>query len=149
MVDGVGVNVGYVHHGADGLRVPLLLRLRVLGQPHQGAVTRGNRRLVHHAHLVLLPVVQLAEGPVVLLPVVLLAVVLLAVVLLAVVLLAVVLLAVVLLAVVLLAEGSVIEAHRRLQTNKISLISPAGFLSQYLSGPLPPVRRHITVDKMC
>ena len=138
-VDGIGVNVGHVHHGADGLRVPLLLKLRVLGQPHQGAVTRGNRRLVHHAHLVLLPVVLLAEGPVVLLPVVLLAVVLLAVVLLA----------VVLLAVVLLAEGSAIEAHRRLQTNKISLISPAGFLSQYLSGPLPAVQLHITVDKMC
>ena len=25
----------------------------------------------------------------------------------------------------------------------------AGFLSQYLSGPLPYVRRHITVNKMC
>ena len=28
-------------------------------------------------------------------------------------------------------------------------VAAAGFLSRYLSGPLPYVRRHITVNKMC
>ena len=27
--------------------------------------------------------------------------------------------------------------------------SPCGFLSRYMNGPLPYVRRHITVNKMC
>ena len=32
---------------------------------------------------------------------------------------------------------------------KISHVAAAGFLSRYLNGPLPYVRRHITVNKMC
>ena len=28
-------------------------------------------------------------------------------------------------------------------------VAAAGFFSHYLSGPLPYVRRHITIDKMC
>ena len=32
---------------------------------------------------------------------------------------------------------------------KVDYVVAAGFLSHYLSGPLPYVRRHITVDKMC
>ena len=32
---------------------------------------------------------------------------------------------------------------------KSSQVAAAGFLSRYLSGPLPYVRRHITVNKMC
>ena len=32
---------------------------------------------------------------------------------------------------------------------KSSLCAAAGFLSRYLSGPLPYVGRHITVNKMC
>ena len=29
------------------------------------------------------------------------------------------------------------------------VMAAAGFLSRYLTGPLPYVRRHITVNKMC
>ena len=32
---------------------------------------------------------------------------------------------------------------------KIAHVAAAGFLSHYLCGPLPYVRRHITVNKMC
>ena len=33
--------------------------------------------------------------------------------------------------------------------NVVAYVEAAGFLSSYLSGPLPYVRRHITVNKMC
>ena len=31
----------------------------------------------------------------------------------------------------------------------VIILAAAGFLSRYLSGPLPYVRRHITINKMC
>ena len=34
-------------------------------------------------------------------------------------------------------------------TERVAHVTAAGFLSHYLSGPLPYVRRHITVNKMC
>ena len=33
--------------------------------------------------------------------------------------------------------------------NRVAHVAAAGFLSRYVSGPLPYVWRHITVDKMC
>ena len=36
-----------------------------------------------------------------------------------------------------------------LQIERVAHVAAAGFLSHYLSGPLPYVRRHITVNKMC
>ena len=36
-----------------------------------------------------------------------------------------------------------------LQTERVAYVAAAGFLSRYLNGPLPYVRRHITVNKMC
>ena len=32
---------------------------------------------------------------------------------------------------------------------KVAYVAAAGFLARYLSGPLPYVRHHITVNKMC
>ena len=32
---------------------------------------------------------------------------------------------------------------------RVAHVAAAGFLSRYLNGPLPYVRRHITVNKMC
>ena len=34
-------------------------------------------------------------------------------------------------------------------SEKVAHVVAAGFLSRYLSGPLPYVRRHVTVNKMC
>ena len=34
-------------------------------------------------------------------------------------------------------------------SERVAHVSAAGFLSHYLSGPLPYVRRHITVNKKC
>ena len=31
----------------------------------------------------------------------------------------------------------------------VAHVAAAGFVSRYLNGPLPYVRRHITVNKMC
>ena len=36
-----------------------------------------------------------------------------------------------------------------LKSERVAYGAEAGFLSRYLSGPLPNVRRHITVNKMC
>ena len=36
-----------------------------------------------------------------------------------------------------------------LYSERVARVAAAGFLSHYLSGPLPYVRRHITVNKMC
>ena len=35
------------------------------------------------------------------------------------------------------------------KSERVAHVAAAGFLSRYLSGPLPYVRRHITVNKMC
>ena len=32
---------------------------------------------------------------------------------------------------------------------RVAYVATAGFLSRYLNGPLPYVRRYITVNKMC
>ena len=32
---------------------------------------------------------------------------------------------------------------------KVAYVAAAGFLSRYLKGPLPYVRRHVAVNKMC
>ena len=34
-------------------------------------------------------------------------------------------------------------------SERVADVAVAGFLFRYLSGPLPYVRRHITVNKMC
>ena len=43
------------------------------------------------------------------------------------------------------------DAHKRTlaaKSERVAHVTAAGFLSQYLSGPLPYGRRHITVNKM-
>ena len=35
------------------------------------------------------------------------------------------------------------------ERERVAHVAAIGFLSRYLSGPLPYVRRHITVSKMC
>ena len=35
------------------------------------------------------------------------------------------------------------------ESERVAHVVPAGFLSCYLNGPLPYVRYHITVNKMC
>ena len=45
--------------------------------------------------------------------------------------------------------GMVHTKQPLLQLERVAYAAAAGFLSRYLSGPLPYVGRHITANKMC
>ena len=48
-----------------------------------------------------------------------------------------------------MSERSYHGATSRSNSERVAHVVAAGFLSLYLSGPLPYIRCHITVNKMC
>ena len=48
-----------------------------------------------------------------------------------------------------MSQRSTSELRPAPRTLAAHLVAAAGFLSPYLNGPLPYIRRYITVNKMC